>query len=293
MKKTFILLIAIMILLVTACSKKPDLFVTVETEGLGQIAVATKGEKIEFDEEYPIQSFYSYVKKGDTLTLAAKQQYDDYMFVKWKVNGVDYSTEEEVQITIEEESEIIAVFAMANAYDGPTASSIDEVKIIGNVLGLPNYGHACYEDKFVIAFELDGTVYRAIAPISSEDSQKIFDLEFDDPDYDEKYYGLIENLTVEKIDNISEAIPSQEELDQYVGKTGKVLTDEGWYYYYYNLETNEFGMTRGWFSCVFVFDGKIEYKENEDIDVDETIKDLKIVSVTYDGFGDLTDLEEY
>ena len=100
---------------------------------------------------------------------------------------------------------------------------------------------------------------------------------------------MVAPLEVTHIDNVTEAIPAQEELDKYVGKTGSDLLDEGWSWSYYDLEEMKVGMTHGWFSYDVVFEGKIENKE--DLDIEEAIKDLKVLSVSYAGLGDLTDIE--
>ena len=297
MKKIILISLALMMILVTGCTKKEEnpgdagqlFLVKVETDGIGLVAIAADGEALQFDEEMTSSASYMNVPEGTVLTIGAKESLDEYKFVRWTKNGEDYSTDYEFTVTIDAPTDFIAVFGLSNGWDGPTASSIDEVKTIGDVLGLPYYGYASYEDKFVWAFELNGIAYRAIADLSAETSKALFDLDFSDPQYEQKFNEMVAPLEVKKIDNVTEAIPAQEELDKYVGKTGSDLLDEGWSWSYYDLEEMKVGMTHGWFSYDVVFEGKIENKE--DLDIEEAIKDLKVLSVSYAGLGDLTDIE--
>ena len=297
MKKIILISLALMMILVTGCTKKEEIpgdagqlfLVKVETDGIGLVAIAADGEALQFDEEMTSSASYMNVPEGTVLTIGAKESLDEYKFVRWTKNGEDYSTDYEFTVTIDAPTDFIAVFGLSNGWDGPTASSIDEVKTIGDVLGLPYYGYASYEDKFVWAFELNGIAYRAIADLSAETSKALFDLDFSDPQYEQKFNEMVAPLEVKKIDNVTEAIPAQEELDKYVGKTGSDLLDEGWSWSYYDLEEMKVGMTHGWFSYDVVFEGKIENKE--DLDIEEAIKDLKVLSVSYAGLGDLTDIE--
>ena len=68
--------------------------VTINTEGLGQVARAEDGRTLTFDDEYPLQSTADHLKDGTKLVIAAKAD-DDWNFVKWTLNGEDYSTDEQ------------------------------------------------------------------------------------------------------------------------------------------------------------------------------------------------------
>lgn len=286
-------LLFILLFLICSCKKQESLtdtvLVKIETEGMGQIAYALENEKLIFDDKNPTSAAYMNITKGSKVTIGAKKQYDEFEFERWNMNGELLTNDPETTITIDSDTELIAVFNLTNTWDGPSVTNINEIQYISDVLGLLSYGYSNTEKQFVYVFEIDNITYRAIADLDEETAKQLFALDFNDLEYERKFNELITPLEVVQVDNITEAIPTQDVLDKYIGKTGKDLLDEGWYWYYYNIDEMEFGMTYGWFSYVVKFDGQIENKE--DLDIDEAIKDLKILSIKYEGLGDPTDLE--
>lgn len=299
MKKLCLLCLALLLLMMSGCKKADQgepvtedetLVVQINVEGPGEITYAEGNDELKFDDEYPVNSAFTRVLPGTEMRLGARAQDDQWMFVKWTKDGQDYSTDTEISVVITASTEFIAVFALSTGYDGPTVSSIDEAKTIGDILALPSLGNSTSRNYHVRVFELNGVTYRAVAQLDEAIANAILELDFDDQ-YDQKLNELTAPLAISKIDNVTEAIPSQEELDKYAGKTGQDLLDEGWSYNSYNLEQMEFGMDHGWFSYLVKFDGKIENKE--DLDVYAAIAPLTIVSVTYEGIGSgVTDPEE-
>lgn len=83
--------------------------VTIDTEGMGQVARAEEGLTFAFDDEYPKQSTMDYVADGTKLVIGAKA-YDDWHFVKWTLNGEDYSTDEQFTYTVTGDAAFVAVF---------------------------------------------------------------------------------------------------------------------------------------------------------------------------------------
>ena len=81
------------------------------------------------------------------------------------------------------------------------------------------------DTDYCYVFELDGTVYRARGTLTEEQRDALFDLQYDDPDYEEKYREISGPIAIEQFDNLTEMIPPQEELDKYVGKTGQNLLE--------------------------------------------------------------------
>jgi len=86
--------------------------VSVNIDGSGQIAYAEEGEEIEFDPEFPSQSAQMNLAEPTTYTLAAKPD-EGWRFVKWTLNGEDYSTEAQITVEIAEDSDFIAIFESA------------------------------------------------------------------------------------------------------------------------------------------------------------------------------------
>lgn len=294
MKKLLLLSIVVMMVLFAGCAKKEETvdpadlcLVKVETDGIGLVAAAQEGETLEFDETMTSTSAYLNVPKGTVLTIGAKESVDEFKFSKWTKNGEDFSTDHEVTVTIDEPTDFIAVFGAYSGWDGPSASSIEEVKTFSDVLALPNYGTALTEDTVVYAFELGGTVYRVVSKLEPDTAAALNEA-FGDS---QKFNELLAPIEIDQIVNVSEKIPSQEELDKYVGKTAGELLDDGWTWTYYNLDEMEFGMEHGWFRYVLKLDGKVENKE--DLIIEEAIKDLKVLSIAYEGIGErVSDPEE-
>ena len=260
--------------------------VNIRTAGFGQIAYAEGAGTPEFDDEFPAQSAYIGLEAPATYTFAAKPN-EGYKFIRWTKNGRDYVSEPQISIEITEDTELVAVF-------GPAGSSeehveLDSVTALGELLGLPNYGTAAYEDRYIYAFEQDGDIYRAVAKMPAEVSRAVFELDFDDADYTEKLSELISPLPVDRIDNLSAGLPTQEELDALVGKSGEELLNDGWHCWSWNYDSMEFSMDHGVYSYNVVFEGAAD--KSADF-TEEALKPLTVKSVTCTGVGDPTALED-
>ena len=82
---------------------------TVNTEGFGNIAVGQGDEEAVFDDEQPFQSHFSNIAEPTTFHLAARPD-EGYRFVKWTLNGEDYSTEDKITVECSENMDFVAVF---------------------------------------------------------------------------------------------------------------------------------------------------------------------------------------
>ena len=182
---------------------------------------------------------------------------------------------------------------MSSGFEGETVSDVNDAKTMGDVLGLPSYGTASLNGYFVYAFELNGTLYRAVAPITQELSDQIFGLDFDDPEYEEKYNALVAPLAIDHIDDLNAMVPPQEELDAYIGKTVGEMMDEGWEYGWgYNLEEKTISMSYGLFSYNVGYEGELDNGNGEIELEEEDFRPLTVTSVAYEGLGNMTaDLE--
>lgn len=158
----------------------------------------------------------------------------------------------------------------------------------------PDQQHEGFTEKhYVFVFRADGNWYRAVADLPQDVSDTVWAIDFFDENRDQKIRDLVSPLAVRSLENLSEQIPAQEELDRYIGKTGRDLFDEGWTYWYYNLDDLEAGLEHGPFRYRVLFEYEGEPMVNsDDFDFYEEFRDLVVLSVTYDGIGDATDIME-
>jgi len=283
--------ILLMLVLISGCAKKQEpitaengVLIRVNTEGIGIIGLGVYGEEPHFDPEFPAQSTGAYVLPGDTAKIEARETEEGWHFVKWKKNGVDYSTDTLITVTVDEEVEYVAVFMMAGAYEGESVDNIEDAKTMGDILGLPTYGTSTSPTQVIQAIELNGVVYRVIADLTQEQSDAIFALDMSDPEFDRKYNELVAPLEITRIENVSEIIPTQEQMDVIVGRTGEQLLNDGWTAWYYNAEEDVVGMYHTFFAYKVKFDKPLG---NFDGEIEDQIKDLTVVEVAYDGIGDV------
>ena len=163
---------------------------------------------------------------------------------------------------------------------------------IGDIRNLPGFiesGTSCTDQKFVIAYEADGIYYRAIADITKEQEETINEA-YGSEDFEAKIKAATESLKVSKNENLSDSIPSQEEMDKWVGMTGEELMNDGFTVWGYDLQNMEFNMNKGPFSYIITFDGKIT--DISDANNYQELKPCRVKSVKFEGLGDATTIEE-
>ena len=170
-----------------------------------------------------------------------------------------------------------------------------EVKTMGDVFAAAdedNYQDLYTDTTYIYVFYVGDVCYRAVADMPADVSEAVGAIEFDDEDKDQKVRDLVSPLEVARLENLTEQIPSQEELDKLVGKTGQDLFDDGWDYYYYNLDEMEAGLNHGPFAYIvkFAYDGE-PMVNSDDFDFYKAFKDLPVTSVTYDGIGDAANMD--
>jgi len=160
----------------------------------------------------------------------------------------------------------------------------DTPKTIGDTEKYESYGYT-YDDKlFVEVYEDNGVYYRAEAELPEDVSKALDDLDWSDDDHDQNMKALIDPLPITKLENLSENILSQEEMDKLIGKTGEDLLNDGWTTGFVT-ETggSSVNMEYDLFQYIVTFDGVIE--ESEDVYLGDVIIPLVVKAVEYAGIS--------
>ncbi len=160
----------------------------------------------------------------------------------------------------------------------------DEFRTIGDVLDFESPASGCYEDMFVYLFEKGGIYYRVEADITAEISEAIFDLDYFDPDKDQKMRDLVGDLPIRQLYVLSDALLPQEALDSLAGMTGQELLDMGF------VPSGSYGFGED-VSMAYLEKGPFEYQVDfeefvtaeEDPNVAEVIRPLTVKSAVFGG----------
>ena len=100
-----------------------SIFVTVNTEGWGNIEYAEGEEAPEIDTEYPCQSAQINLAGPATHTFLAWPQAGN-IFVKWTKNGEDFSTEPQITVLLDESADFVAVFEEDPDWQNPVMNFV-------------------------------------------------------------------------------------------------------------------------------------------------------------------------
>ena len=148
------------------------------------------------------------------------------------------------------------------------------------------------ETYYVYVFKYQDTYYRASMKMTDELYKQLEAVDFFDEQREQKHHDIVGPMEIEKLENLTEAIPSQDEMDQWVGKTGQELLDAGFMISGWFLETQtEYLMDYGDYEYSVVFNEKVEYNE-DNFDGEEAVKPLTVKSVTFSTLSNgCTDIE--
>lgn len=109
------------------------------------------------------------------------------------------------------------------------AVDVSSLKTLGDVMGIESEGQSSTwnEEHYVYVTTANGAPLRAVVDLTPEIYSQIEELDFLDEEYDQKLNDIIGGLELVSLDDYSDQVPSQEELDALVGKTGQELLDDG------------------------------------------------------------------
>lgn len=168
-----------------------------------------------------------------------------------------------------------------------------EFKMLGDIIHAKNVEEqqsSYTEQYYVYVYKQDETYYRAIAVLSKDAFAKLSNLDIFSDDYDAKLTEAISPLVIDHIENLTQLIPAQSQLDQWVGKSGKDLFDAGWENAGWNLDEMVFWMDYGNFQYDVVMTGDVK---NSDEFSEEDMNALVVKSVKFNGqLGNATDIGE-
>ncbi|MGX8714586.1 MAG: InlB B-repeat-containing protein [Lachnospiraceae bacterium] len=270
-----------------ASSQEDKTFLTrINTEGSGYVAYTDDGSAPKLNKKNPSQSC---AVNSDEGTKIRAEAYPDkgYQFVKWTKNRKDFSKKKQISFSVTEDAAYTAVFSKKNKKED---ASIKSFKTLGDLFAaVASRGTAFDKDLYVYAFELKGVYYRALTRMPSDVSKKIWSLNYDDDDYESKVEAILSPLKIREIQNLSDEIPSKEDLEALKGRTGRQLIKDGWTFRGYDLKTMKFKAWHGVFAYTVTFDGKLN--SIDELGEYEEVYPLKVKKVSYEGFGDITNLD--
>ena len=195
---------------------------------------------------------------------------------------------------------IITVFALASCGAAKTEDkdefNVNSLKTLGEVFKLEREDLGwSYDDKnFVTAFEYGEIAYRVIAGLTENIYNELEAIDFFDAERDAKIEATLENVKITKTENLTQYIPTEADLQKYVGKTAKDLFDEDfWERGYFLLGEQVFYMGHDMFEYEVYFNEKLEADTMaDDFDLEEAIADFTVKKIKFSGFSSaVTDID--
>ncbi|MBQ6453197.1 MAG: hypothetical protein IJJ14_02430 [Coriobacteriales bacterium] len=169
----------------------------------------------------------------------------------------------------------------------PAPVDVAGFKTLGDVMTAAPQDNTVTWDESKLVFvgrTPDGGLIYATAAVSPDVNDRIEALDFFADDYDEQRDAILATLPLTSVQDLSANIPSQDELDKLIGKTGKDLLDDGYLFMGYSMwggtETAVY-MDKGDYRFLVVFDGTVA--DADDADGGAAIKDMKVLELRFMG----------
>lgn len=182
-----------------------------------------------------------------------------------------------------------------NSDGGSDSESSDtEVKTMGEIFALEvdDQTLSVAPDKVVYIYTIDGKPTRVEAAITEEMYSEIDAIPFDDEDRDAKIHKILEGVEVTRTDDMSEYVPTDEEVEALVGKTGQELIDAGFDMEACIVDGNvtTVNAARDYAEYMLEFDGTVDDESDEWA---AELAELKVTSASYTGlaYTAVTDFE--
>ena len=186
----------------------------------------------------------------------------------------------------------------SGAEDGPQAEQTSQTteqiaswKTLADALPFAtdstSYG---YDGKtFVCVFQAGDALVRVVATSESDISDKLAQTDITSDEYAEQLKNAVGDLAIRSAEDITDGIPSQEELDALVGKTGKELVDAGYTfesYYMYGGDQTGAAFAKKYAIVDFTFNTSITEKQADSDEKGEAVRGAEVLEATYVGYSD-------
>ncbi len=255
-------------------------------EGFGQVSIAEEGADPAFDPDFPTQSAAVNREVGSSVTVAAKPD-EGWKILKWTKNGENIGSDAEITFTLEEDTNLVVTFSKANPNEN---AKLADLRTVGDLFkNVAEQQSMTMDGIYVYAFELGGSYYRAVAEMPTETFDAYMALDFSDEQYEAKVQELLGGLAITRIEDLNQAVPTEEQLAALVGKTFGELLEDGWSFDGYNFEEMIFTGSHDVSQYQLTMEGEAPADYSDF--TDEDLKDFTVVSAKYDGFGDLTNMD--
>lgn len=140
------------------------------------------------------------------------------------------------------------------------------------------------EKYYVCAIEVDGSYYRVVAQLNDQIYKELDAIDWSKEDAESQNREALSEAVVQSVDDLSvDAVP-QDELDAFVGKTGKDLEAAGFTfqdYYMYGGEQAGADYAKGSLAYMFTFNASVA--EDDTDDGGAALSDATITEAELDG----------
>lgn len=158
------------------------------------------------------------------------------------------------------------------------------MKKLSEVIAVSSDGGTASNDQVIsYIFKYNGKLYRAKAVNTAEIDERINALDFFAEDYQAQRDAILGEAELISVDDISDSIPTQDEMDALIGKTGQELLDMG--FTINTCDASEEGisctMEKDYAAYIITCAEKIDYHEG--IDTEALFKTMKVTKVEYNG----------
>ena len=180
-----------------------------------------------------------------------------------------------------------------SAADTPAASTVDASswKTLGDALAAKtdDVSSGWDDEYYVVAFKSGDSLFRVVAKSEEGIQDKTGELDFLADDYDDKLLEVIGGLEIVSVEDLTAEVPTQEQLDAMVGKTGQELIDDGWAFQsYFMTGGDETGatFTKGMIACNVTFGAKVSTEAADSDEIGDLLKDAKVTLAENAGVSD-------